>query len=372
MLLREIAPPLAETVSWWRYLASAEPEVLRAMLRRPAVTPIACVRVGTPGDELDLFLKLENYNITGSSKDRTACGMVDDLLVQGRLWPGCELVESTSGNLGVALALAARAHGFVFRAVVDPMLSPQARALMTMLGARIEVVSETDDAGGYLGARLTRVAQLCADEPARVWPDQYESPANVEAHYQGTAKELFDQLPKPIDLVVAPISTGGTLAGVVRRAREQDAAPGIVAADSVGSVALGGVLGPRLLTGIGSAQRSRLLDASDVDERVLVSDALAVSVCRMFADRVGLRLGGSSGAAVAAGIVAAGKRGASAVACVCPDGGDRYGHSVYDDGWRLRHGLGHPSVVLPDEFRFAGWTAAPWTDMEERNDEPDA
>lgn len=372
VLLREIAPPLADAVSWWRYLASAEPEVLRAILRRPAATPVARVRVGRPEGDVDLFLKLENYNITGSSKDRTARGMVNDLLVQGRLQPGDEIVESTSGNLGVALTLAARAYGFTFRAVVDPTLSPRAGALMTMLGARIEVVSEADASGGFLNARLARVAQLCAEDPTRVWSNQYESLANVEAHYHGTAKELFDQLQEPVDLVVAPISTGGTLAGVGRRARECHPTTGVVAADSVGSVALGGVPRPRLLTGIGSGRRSRLLDVIDIDDRVLVSDVLAVSLCRLLADRLGLRLGGSSGAAVAACLIAAGERGVSTVACICPDGGDRYGHSVYDEGWRLRHGLDQPSIELPDELSFVGWIAAPWTLMEGWEDGSDA
>jgi N-(2-amino-2-carboxyethyl)-L-glutamate synthase len=357
-LLGEMAAPLAGSLSWWRYLASADPAVLRVMLQRPVVTPIAQVRVEAVGGVVELYLKLESYNITGSSKDRTARGLVDELLGQRRLLPGCEVVESTSGNLGVALALAARAHGFTFRAVVDPTLSPRIGALMRMLGARLDVVSGADAAGGHLVARIERVERLCADDPARVWPNQYESVANVDAHYRGTGAELFDQLPSTVELVAAPVSTGGTLAGVGRRARERDL--DVVAADSVGSVALGGTPGCRLLTGIGSARRSRLLTDDDVDDCILVPDAVAVSVCRLLSDRLGVALGGSSGAVVAACVIAAIERGATVGACICPDGGDRYGHSIYDDAWCLGHGLGASSPAPLVDVSFEGWIGEPW------------
>lgn len=126
----------------------------------------------------------------------------------------------------------------------------------------------------------------------------------------------------------------------------------------------GGTRGPRLLTGIGSARRSRLLADVDVDDCVLVPDALAVAVCRLLSDRLGLRLGGSSGAVIAASVITASKRQATTVACICPDGGDRYSHSIYDAGWRVHHNLDDASADPLIDVSFRGWSGERWTGLE--------
>ncbi|RDI73919.1 Cysteine synthase [Gaiella occulta] len=308
-------------------------------MRQPGKTPVVPVELTVRGRGRTVYLKLEGANPYGSLKDRTAASLVDGLERRGALEPGSVLVESTSGNLGVALAAIARRRGYRFVAVVDPKTTPENLAQLRRLGARIDCVETPDEAGGYLLARLERVRELCASG-AFVWPDQYSNPANPRAHEQGTAPELLDQLHGDLDAVFVPVSTGGTLAGLARCFRRDSPATRIVAVDARGSVALGGRPGTRLLTGIGASRRSSFLTADLYDQSVLVGDAEAFAFCRALAAGTGISVGGSSGAALAAcARLLARDPDLVRVACLCPDRGDRYASTIYDDGWLSRNGI---------------------------------
>lgn len=303
-------------------------------------TPMARIVLTVRGRGRPVHLKLEGANPCGSLKDRTAASLIDDLERRGALARGSILVESTSGNLGVALAFLARRRGYRFVAVVDPKTTPENLARMHRLGASVELVETPDATGGYLLSRLERVRELCASSDAFVWPDQYTNPANPNAHEQQTGPELLDQLRGQVDAIFVPVSTGGTLAGIARCFRRESPLTLIVAVDAHGSVALGGRPGPRLLTGIGASRPSALLAPHLYDERVLIPDARAFALCRALAAQTGIRVGGSSGAALAAcARVLAANPELERVACLCADRGEHYKSTIYADGWLAHNGI---------------------------------
>ena len=315
-------------------------------MRELGKTPLVPIGLVVHGRTRTVHLKLEGTNPCGSLKDRTAASLIDDLERRGALAPGSTIVESTSGNLGIALASIARRRGYRSVAVVDPKTTRENIAQLRRLGAQIDCVETPDESGSYLLARLERVRELCASG-AFVWPDQYSSPANPRAHEHGTGPELLEQLDGEVGAVFAPVSTGGTLAGLARCFRRESPATRLVAVDACGSVALGGTPGPRLLTGIGASRRSSFLTAELYDESVLVGDAEAFAFCRALAAGTGIRAGGSSGAVLAAcSRVLAANPELDRIACLCPDRGERYASTIYDDGWLLRNGIDPGSLEL--------------------------
>jgi 2,3-diaminopropionate biosynthesis protein SbnA len=318
-----------------------------------AVSPLVAIDVGVRGRPRALLLKLENRSPSGSIKGRTARSLVDALEVQGRLSAGATLVESTSGNLGVGLAVEAAARGYRFHAVVDPKVPRRALMRMRRLGATVEIVTDADENGTYLAARLARVRELSISSDRLVWTDQYENPANPRAHETGTGPELLAQAGQ-IDAVFAAVSTGGTVAGLARFFRIASPRTRVVAVDTLGSAVFGGPPGPRVLTGIGSAQRSRFLTVDLVSDVTVVDEAAAVATCRNLARRTGLRVGGSSGAVIAAAsrYLSTNPQIRRAV-CLCADGGENYLDTIYDDTWLERHGIVGGGGAQP-----SGWVAA--------------
>lgn len=305
-----------------------------------APTPIARFDLVIGGERRAIYLKLERENPGGSVKDRTARGLISDLERRGLLAPDSVLLESTSGNLGVSLARIARARGLRFVAVVDPAASRENMRRMRALGAAVELVEDRDRGGGYLLSRLRRVRELCESSTRFVWPDQYRNPANPLAHELGTGPEILGQMGGEVDAILVAVSTGGTLAGIARFFRRASPETRLVAVDALGSVAVGGTTAPRLLTGIGASQRSRFLSSELLDERILVGDREAFAVCRALARASGLRVGGSSGAVLAAAArFLERERSARRVVCLCADGGERYRSTIFDDRWLARHGL---------------------------------
>lgn len=332
----------------------------------PYGTPMVEVRLPVAGRERRLHLKLEAANPTGSSKYRTARSLLDSLEREEVLLPGSTVVESSSGNLAVALAALCRSRGYRFVAVVDPKTPPAHVARAEALGAEVEVASKADRHGSYLGARLQRVHDL-VKRHGFAWTNQYANPANVQAHLEQTGPEIWCQTSGHCDALFCAVSTGGTLGGVSRFLRVVAPTMKIVAVDMVGSVAVGGSAGPRHLAGIGSSLRSSFLVPADLDELRLVSTAEAVSHCRGLAAAVGLHVGGSSGAVLAAAVAYFQAHPDREVAvCVCADGGDRYATTVYDDGWAAAHGLaaGEQASEPYSEAKIA-WTANDGDDLSE-------
>jgi len=309
-------------------------------------TPVVTISLSIGGVRRTVHLKLEGATPGRSVKDRTAQALLDDLETRGLLNADSIVVESTSGNLGVALARLVRHRGLQFVAVVDPKTTEENLARMRQSGATIQIVDTPDASGSYLTSRLERVQELCASSSRYVWPNQYANPANPRAHYQTTAPEIYAQLAGRVDVIFAPVSTGGTLAGLSRYFREVSPATALVAVDARGSVAFGGTAGPRLLTGIGSSRPSSFLSGKAFDHSVHVADAEAFAFCRALFAATGIKVGGSSGAVLAAcARLCATHPAYERVVCLCADSGESYATSIYNDCWLAQHGL---DVSSPD------------------------
>jgi cysteine synthase A len=285
-----------------------------------------------------LFLKCEGFNFAGSIKLKAAAEMVEAADRDGALTPGSVLVESSSGNLGVALSMIAASKGYRFLCVTDSRCNLSARLLMEALGSEVHVIAEPDASRGFLGARLDYVEALCAADDRYVWLNQYTNPGNWQAHYHTTAPAIARQFPQ-LDVLFVGAGTTGTLMGCARYFRERRRPVRVVAVDSVGSVTFGGPAGRRMLPGLGSGIRPPLLDESLVDEVVRVDEADTIRACHRLARR-GFLFGGSTGTVVSGAMSWLARHGAghygagphTAVA-IAPDLGERYLDTVYQTNW---------------------------------------
>jgi N-(2-amino-2-carboxyethyl)-L-glutamate synthase len=297
-----------------------------------------------------LFLKCEGFNFAGSVKLKAALAMVEAAERTGRLRPGSVLVESSSGNLGVALSMIAANRGYGFVCVTDPRCNLATRRMMEALGARIHTVLEPDPHGGYLGARIDFVRALCASDPQYVWLNQYANPNNWKAHFTSTAPAIAHEFPE-LDVLFVGAGTTGTLMGCARFFRQWHRLVYVVAVDAVGSVTFGGASAPRMIPGLGTSVRPAQLDESFVDEVVLVQEEDTIRACRRMASR-GFLFGGSTGTVVSgamAWLASHATPGVTAVA-IAPDMGERYLDTVYDDGWV--DDLYGPDVLAETDFDF--------------------
>jgi cysteine synthase len=295
-------------------------------------TPVLPVTAAIGGREIVIWLKLESAGAWGSIKDRTALALAASVAPQLDN-PDATVIESTSGNLGTALAEITQRLGRRFIAVVDPNLSPTLAARMRESGAQLDFVTRTDPQGSFLGARLDRVRELLGSIPGAVWTDQYHNPANPGAHYRSTAPELLRQVPGA-DAIFVAVSTGGTLAGISLYMRSHAPRARMIAVDVPGSRVFAEPTARRLLTGIGASLRSSFLTAGSADDVLLVEDAAAIAVCHQLRAATGICIGGSSGAALAACLrYVVANPGITTPVCVCPDGGASYAATLYDERW---------------------------------------
>ncbi|MFC4075651.1 2,3-diaminopropionate biosynthesis protein SbnA [Salinithrix halophila] len=297
-------------------------------------TPLVSLDRLFPDPGFHVIAKLELMNPGGSMKDRPARFIIQQGLKNGTIPPDAHIIESSSGNLGVAIAMTAKVYGLKFTCVVDPKTTKTNVNILRQLGANVEIVQEPDDQGGYLKTRIQRVKELLHTIPDSFWINQYANDLNWQSHYYGTAKEMAEQLEEPVDVFFAPVSTSGSILGCARRLREKFPHIRIVAVDAVGSVIFGGKPGKRELPGIGSSRVPELLNPDEIDDVVYVSDREAVEGCRSLLGKEGIFAGGSSGSVVAAIRKTLPKLSHPCrVLTLFPDRGDRYLDMVYDDEW---------------------------------------
>ena len=280
-----------------------------------------------------LFLKCEGFNFAGSIKLKAATEMVEAACREGVLRPGSVLVESSSGNLGVALSMIAASKGYRFLCVTDSRCNLSTRLLMEALGSEVHTITEPDPAGGFLGARLDYVRALCASDDRFVWLNQYTNQGNWQAHYRTTAPAIARQFPQ-LDVLFIGAGTTGTLMGCARWFREWHRPVRIVAVDSFGSVIFGGRPGRRMIPGLGMTVRPPLLDEAYVDDVVRVEEADAIRACHRLARR-GFLFGGSTGTVVNGATDWLERHDASGLTAVAiaPDLGERYLDTVYQTNW---------------------------------------
>ncbi|MER7702096.1 2,3-diaminopropionate biosynthesis protein SbnA [Kitasatospora sp. NPDC097605] len=281
-----------------------------------------------------LYLKCEAFNFAGSIKLKAAAAMVADAEDRGALRPGSVLVESSSGNLGVALSLIAAGKGYRFLCVTDTRCNPATRRMMEAMGAEVHTVTEPAPAGGFLGARLAHVRWLCERDDRYLWLNQYRNEYNWIAHHRTTAPSIAKQFPD-LDVLFVGAGTTGTLMGCARYFKESGRPVTVVAVDSVGSVIFDAPAGPRMIPGLGAGVRPPLLDRSFVDDVVHVPEIEAVRVSHRLAAR-GLLFGGSTGTVLAGALGwLADHRGdePTVAVAIAPDLGERYLDNVYLTSW---------------------------------------
>jgi cysteine synthase A len=274
-----------------------------------------------------IFAKLEFLNPGGSVKDRIARSMIEDAEKRGLLRPGGTIVEPTSGNTGVGLAMVAAVKGYRCIVVMPEGYGRVKATLMEALGA--EVIRTPAD---ELMSGAIRRAEQIARETGAYLPNQFANPVNPRTHYETTGPEIFAELGDSIDAFVAGVGTTGTFTGVARFLSERILRLLRVAAEPQGSILGGGERGPHLVEGIGLSFLPPILDRSVIDEVMAVSDDEAFETCRTLAREEGLLVGGSSGTAAAAALRAARRLGPGrTVVTVFPDGAERYpGQGIFE------------------------------------------
>jgi cysteine synthase A len=287
-----------------------------------AATPMVRLRRVAPATDAQVWAKVEFANPAGSVKDRPALAMILAAEELGALKPGASIIEATSGNTGISLAMIAAVRGYQCILVMPEDMSLERRYILRAYGAEIEL---TPAQQGMAGA-VNRAQQLLAEQPAAFMPSQFENPANPACHEYGTALEILEQTGGSIAAFVAGVGTGGTVTGVGRVLRQRfGTAVKIVAVEPSSSAVLSGKSpGMHGIQGLGAGFIPEILDRSILDEVVTVSDVAAERMARRLAREEGLLVGPSSGANVhAACEVAAALQGGNVVT-VLADSGERY------------------------------------------------
>lgn len=267
--------------------------------------------------------KLESANPGGSAKDRVARAMVDEAERAGRLSPGGTIIEPTSGNTGVGLAMVAAARGYRLVLTMPDTMSVERRQLAAAYGAQVEL---TPGADGMAGA-VARAEELHAATPNSIIAGQFDNPANPRAHYETTGPEIWSDTDGAVDALVAGVGTGGTISGCARYLKERRPDLLSVAVEPAESQVLAGKpAGPHQIQGIGANFVPGNFDRALVDEIVPVASARAIEVKRRLARELGLLVGISSGAAVAAALDVAARpeMAGRTIVAVLPDTGERY------------------------------------------------
>src|SRR5262245_1460862 len=285
-----------------------------------------------------LFAKLEAFNPGGSVKDRAAFSIIKNAFERGEIKAGTTIIESSSGNMGIGLALACAYFGLRLICVVDPKTTKQNINILKTYGAEVDIVEEPDPATGeYLQSRLNRVQSLLCSIRNSYWPNQYSNLYNSSAHYE-TMREIVEELGADIAYLFCATSTCGTLRGCAEYARDNQLRTFIVAVDAIGSVIFGGSPRKRLIPGHGAARRPELYQPDLANRNVLVSDLGCVIGCRRLVQRESILAGGSSGAVLMAidQVKYDIPEGAKCVA-IFPDRGERYLDTIYSDSWVESH-----------------------------------
>ncbi len=275
------------------------------------------------GLKAKLVAKLEYFNPAGSSKDRAAKKMLDDAEERGILKPRSVIIEPTSGNTGIGLALVAASRGYRAVIVMPDTMSAERIAVMRAYGAEVVL---TDGALGMAGA-ISRAEELARETECSFIPSQFTNPANAAAHFETTGPEIYADTDGEVDIFVCGVGTGGTVTGVGRYLKSKNPAVRVVAVEPQGSAVLsGGCAGAHGLQGIGAGFVPEVLDTSVYDEVITVTEEAAYAVCRELGRLEGVLVGISSGAAAWAAMELAerGENEGKTIVVLLPDTGDRY------------------------------------------------
>ncbi|MDH6181925.1 cystathionine beta-synthase [Microbacteriaceae bacterium SG_E_30_P1] len=302
-------------------------------------TPLVRLNAVTEGIEATVLVKVEYFNPGGSSKDRIATRIIDDAEAKGLLKPGGTIVEPTSGNTGIGLALVAQQRGYRCIFVLPDKVGEDKRNVLLAYGAEI-VVTPTAVAPESPESYYSVSDRLAREIPGAFKPDQYSNMNGPLSHYETTGPEIWRDTEGRITHFVAGVGTGGTISGVGKYLKEQNPGVVVIGADPEGSVYSGGTGRPYLVEGVGEDFWPSAYDGTVVDQIIASSDAESFDFTRRLAREEGLLVGGSSGLAVASGLKAARELGPDDVMVILlPDGGRGYLGKVFSDKWMRSYGF---------------------------------
>jgi cystathionine beta-synthase len=313
-------------------------------------TPVVRLETLSPPGGAQILAKLEYLNPGGSVKDRIGLAMIEAAERQGKLKPGGTIVEPTSGNTGVGLAIAAARKGYRCIFVMPDKMSQEKISMLRAYGAEVVITPtavDHDSPESYYSVS----SRLAEEIPGGFKPDQYSNMANPQAHYDVTAPEIWEQTGGELDAIVISVGTGGTISGVGRWFHERKPAVQIIGVDPEGSIYTArdaSELHPYLVEGIGKDTWPDTIDLEVVDEWIRVSDRDSFLTARRLAREEGILAGGSTGSTLWAAIrVAERLRPEGTVLALIPDSGRSYMSKFYDDNWMLEHGFLERQAPLP-------------------------
>lgn len=329
--------------------ADAHRNVHDSILTTIGRTPLVRLNRVARGLSCQLFAKLEQFNPGGSVKDRIGLPILEAYEKEGKLRPGGTVVEATSGNTGVGLAIACVLKGYQAVFVMPDKMSDEKRRLLRAFGARVVITPtavEPDDPRSYYSV----ARRLAQETPNAILANQYHNPVNPQSHYDSTGPEIWEQTSGQVTDIVVAMGTGGTITGIARWMRDQRHPVRIVGVDPVGSILAeawkrgGDTEGlqafPYKVEGFGEDFIPSTLDLRLVDEVVVVDDAESFHWTRRLVREEGIFCGGSSGAALAGAVKYAQALGPERLVVVLlPDSGTRYLSKIFDDDWMREHGF---------------------------------
>ena len=304
------------------------------ILQKVGQTPLVNIQCEELNN-INLFAKLEFFNPTGSVKDRAASYILKKLIDLDEIDKDTTIIESSSGNFGVALSAYCKEYGLKFCCVADPHISPINEMLIKSFGAEVIKVVTPDQNGGYLLTRIEKVKEILFNIPNSYWINQYGNPYNAMAYFNTLGKEICDDL-DTIDYVFMGVSSGGTITGVSQKIKEEFPNVKIIATDIVGSIIFGYPPKKRFIPGIGSGMVPDIIKHAKIDGVVMVDEVYTIKMCHELLQKHSIFAGGSTGS-----VYGAIKKyfenkkfeRKPNVLMICADRGERYSNTIYNEKW---------------------------------------
>ncbi len=284
---------------------------------------------------INFFAKLEFYNPTGSLKDRAAFHIINKVIRRKIINKKTIIIESSSGNFGIALSAYCKVVGLKFHCVIDPNILPFNEKIIRLWSNKTIKITKPDQGGGYVINRIKYVKNFVKKHPNSYWVNQYGNPYNAEAYYNSLGREICEQCSR-LDYIFIAVSSGGTIAGVSRRIKKEFPQAKVIAVDVVGSLIFGDQKKTRYIPGIGSSIVPSILKHANFDEVVMIDELETIKNCNWLLKQAGILAGGSSGtvtAAVKAFFKNKKFKRPPIVVAIFPDRGERYSSTVYNPGW---------------------------------------